>query len=277
MILGGIPFYLSLLNRSKSLTDNIDSLLFKKRSELWNEFHQLYRTLFANSDQYIRIVEALSKKRMGLTRQELLQQLKIADNGKLTEMLNNLESSGFIRLETFFGKRKKDLHYQLCDYYTLFYFRFLDKPVRDERFWTHFYGSSEKRTWAGLTFEQICKDHIPQIKWKMSIGGILSEAYTWEIKGTEGIPGAQIDLLIDRSDHVINLCEIKYTADQFTIDKEYESSLRTKVEVFRNNTQTKKTVQIVMITTYGVKANKYSNMISSQVLLDDLFMKTPNM
>ena len=271
MILGGIPFYLSLLNRNRSLTDNIDSLLFKKRAELWNEFHQLYHTLFTNSDQYIRIVEELSKKRVGLTRQELLQRLKIADNGKMTEMLKNLENSGFVRVETFFGKQKKGLHYQLCDYFTMFYFRFLNKPGRDEHFWTHFYGSNEKRTWAGLTFEQVCKDHIPQIKWKMSIGGILSEEYTWETKGDEDTPGAQIDLLIDRKDHVINLCEIKYAEDQFTINKEYEASLRSKMEVFRNNTQTKKTIQIVMITTYGIKENKYSNMISNQILLDDLY------
>ena len=272
MIFGGIPFYLSLLNRNKSLTDNIDSLLFRKRSELWNEFHQLYRTLFTNSDQYIRIVEALSKKRIGLTRKELLQQLKMADNGKLTEMLNNLEGSGFIRIESFFGNKKKDLHYQLCDYYTLFYFRFLDHPGRDEHFWTHFYGSNEKRTWAGLTFEQVCKDHVPQIKWRLSIGGILSEEYVWEIRGNEETPGAQIDLLIDRKDHVINLCENKYAEDQFNIDKEYELSMRNKMEVFRRATQTKKTIQIVMITTYGIKKNKYSNMISNQIILDDLFM-----
>ena len=228
--------------------------------------------MFTNSDQYIRIVEALSKKRIGLTRKELLQQLKMADNGKLTEMLNNLEGSGFIRIESFFGNKKKDLHYQLCDYYTLFYFRFLDHPGMDEHFWTHFYGSNEKRTWAGLTFEQVCKDHVPQIKWRLSIGGILSEEYVWEIRGNEETPGAQIDLLIDRKDHVINLCEIKYAEDQFNIDKEYELSMRNKMEVFRRATQTKKTIQIVMITTYGIKKNKYSNMISNQIILDDLFM-----
>ena len=272
MILGGIPYYLSLLEAQKSLTENIDNLFFRKRAELWDEFEQLYRTLFSNSEQYIRIVEALSRKREGLTRNEIIKETGIADNGTLTEMLANLESSDFLRISRFFEKGKKEALYQLRDYYSQFYFRFLkDYHGGDEHFWSHTYGGAGKKAWAGLTFEQICRDHIPQIKKKIGISGVLSEESVWRIKGNEDFRGAQIDLIIDRSDHVIDLCEIKYSEKEFLIDKEYEDNLRNKREVFREQTKTRKTIQFVMITSFGVKQNKYSGMISNQVVLDDLF------
>ena len=272
MILGGTPYYLSLLEAQKSLTENIDNLFFRKRAELWDEFEQLYRTLFSNSEQYIRIVEALSRKREGLTRNEIIKETGIADNGTLTEMLVNLESSDFLRISGFFEKGKKEALYQLRDYYSQFYFRFLkDSHGGDEHVWSHTYGGSGKKAWAGLTFEQICRDHILQIKKKIGISGVLSEESVWRIKGNEDFRGAQIDLIIDRSDHVIDLCEIKYSEKEFLIDKEYEDNLRNKREVFREQTKTRKTIQFVMITSFGVKQNKYSGMISNHVVLDDLF------
>lgn len=272
MILGGIPYYLSLLEPDMSLTRNIDNLFFRKRAELWNEFDQLYQTLFTNSDQYIKIVDALSTKRNGLTREELISATGLPGNGVLTKMLNDLESSGFLRISSFFGKQKKDSTYQLCDYYSLFYFRFIrDYHGRDEHYWSHTCDSPVKNAWAGLTFEQICKDHINQIKRKIGISGVLSEESVWHIRGSEETSGAQIDLIIDRQDHVINLCEIKYSEKEYTIDKEYDLNLRNKREVFRERTKTRKTLQLVLISTYGMKQNKYSSIISNQVLLDDLF------
>ena len=272
MILGGIPYYLSLLEPERSLAANIDNLLFRKRAELWNEFHQLYRTLFTNSEQHIKIVEALSTRLSGLTRGELARVTGLPNNGVLSEMLSNLENSGFIRTSNAFGHKKAGKIYQLCDYYSLFYFRFIrDNHGRDEQFWSHSYGSGQKAVWAGLTFEQVCRDHIPQIKRRIGIGSVLSEESTWSKKGDEDSVGAQIDLIIDRNDHVINLCEIKYSDDVFEIDKEYDQKLRNKREVFRNATGTKKTIQFIMVTTYDIRKNKYSSIVTDQVLLDDLF------
>ncbi len=272
MILGGIPFYLSLLEADRSLTENIDNLFFRKRAELWNEFDQLYRTLFGNSDPYIRIVEVLSGKRSGLTRNEIIQAAALPDNGALTRMLGNLESSGFLRVSASYGKRKREMLYQLCDYYSLFWFRFLkDYRGRDEHYWTNSYGSPEKRVWAGLTFEQVVKDHIGQVKQALGIAGVLSEESAWAVKGTGSASGAQIDLIIDRRDHVTDLCEIKYSEKEYEIDKAYDMNLRSKREAFRESTHTTKTLRIVMITTYGVVRNKYSGIVSNQVVLDDLF------
>lgn len=272
MALGGIPYYLSLLSPEKSLSDNIDNLFFRKRSELWNEFSQLYRTLFSSSEKYIRIVELLSSKRSGFSRKEIAQQTGFPENGKLSEMLTDLVNSDFIRAEASFGKKQNETKYQLKDYYSWFYFRFIkDQYGRDEHFWRNTYSSPAKNAWCGLTFEQVCKDHIPQIKQKLGIAGVLAEESSWKIKGSEEHNGAQIDLLIDRRDHVINLCEIKYAAEEYVISKETDLDLRNKIGTFLEATKTKKTIQTTMITTYGVKPNQYSSLINTQVILDDLF------
>jgi hypothetical protein len=276
MILGGIPYYLSLLDEGLSFNANIDNLFFRKRAELWDEFDHLYKTLFSNSEQYIMIVEQLSKKRMGLTRSEIVQQTKLPANGSLSKMLNDLSDSGFVRKYSFYGKKSKETLYQLSDYYTLFYYRFIKGGFgKDEHFWSNTLDNPARRAWEGITFEQLCKDHIPQIKQKLGIAGVLSEESSWfgTMQGDteESKTGAQIDLIIDRRDQVINLCEVKFSLNRFEINKDYDQNLRNKIAVFREATNCRKTIQLSMITTFGVQKNKYSGIVSNEVLLDDLF------
>ena len=274
MIMGGIPYYLNLLNRDLSYTQNIDNLFFRKHGELWDEFDRLYSTLFSNSENYIKVTEALSRKASGLTRNEIAHHCKLPPNGALTKILSNLVSSGFVRVSNIYGNKKKDARFQLADYYTEFYFRYIkDHYGKDEYYWSNALDIPARRAWAGLTFEQLCKDHIAEIKRKLGISGVLSQESVWHTNGDPdlGIPGAQIDLLIERRDRVINLCEMKFSINEYILDKEYDQVLRNKLEAFRRMTGTKKSLQITMITTYGVKNNKYSNMIQSQVILDDLF------
>lgn len=219
-------------------------------------------------------MEALSRKRGGLTRSEIIQKTGLPANGALSKMLNNLESSGFIRVANFYGKKKKDALFQLSDYYTAFYFRYIkDNYGKDEHYWSNAIDNPARRAWSGLTFEQLCRDHILQIKNKLGISGVLSEESVWYTQGNEemGIQGAQIDLLIERRDRVINVCEIKFSLNEYVIDKEYDMILRNKLEAFRRMTNCKKTLQTTMITTYGVKRGKYSGIIHSQITLDDLF------
>ena len=283
MIIGGIPYYLSLLDREMALNANIDNLFFRKRAELWDEFDHLYQTLFSNSDMYIKVVEALSRKRMGMTRNEIADRTRQAANGNLTKILNDLVDSGFVRKCSFYGNKAKDALYQLADYYTLFYFRFLkDSSRTDEHYWSNTLDNPSRRAWEGLTFEQVCKDHISQIKSKLGISGVLSKESSWfsvnraeekESKAdgnTEKI-GAQIDLLIERRDKVINICEIKYFIDEFLINGDYDMKLRNKINVFREETGCRQTIQLTMITTYGIRKNKYSNIVTNEVCLDDLF------
>ena len=274
MIMGGIPYYLSLIDPEIAFNANIDNLFFRKRAELWDEFDHLYQTLFSNSEQYVKIVEQLSKKRMGLTRIEIAELTKISVNGALSKMLNDLADSGFVRKYAFYGRKTKEMLYQLSDYYTMFYFRFIkDGFGKDEHFWSNTLDNPARRTWAGLTFEQVCKDHIAPIKKKLGISGVLSEESSWfcSRRDDEGSTGAQIDLLIDRRDQVINICEVKFSMNEFQIDKDYDQKPRNKVAVFRQETNCRKTIQLSMITTFGVQKNKYSSIVTNEVLLDDLF------
>ena len=272
MIMGGIPFYLDLLNKDYSLNKNIDELFFKKHGALWDEFNHLYNTLFSNSEQYINVVEALSAKKIGLTRQELSENANLPQNGFLTKVLENLVYSGFVRSYPFYGNKKKQTVFQLCDYYTLFYFKFLkDNPGKDENYWSNSYESPSRKAWSGFSFEQLCRDHIAQIKQRLYIAGVLSSESSWFVQADENHDGAQIDLIIDRKDRVINICEMKFSDDEFIIDKNYEQNLRRKISRFVEATGTKKSIQLTMVTTYGIKKNLYSNRITNEVILEDLF------
>lgn len=278
MIMGGIPFYLKQLSPSLSYTQNIDNIFFRERGVLWDEFSHLYNTLFLQPENYIAVVEALASKRMGLTRKEIIAITKMPDNGKLGAILRNLEGNEFIRSYSYYGNKKRETIYQLCDFYTMFYFSFIrNNNGKDQEFWTHSIDLPRRRAWAGFTFEQLCMAHINQIRKAIGIGGVLCETSSWFSKGTEqgtdGLRkrGAQIDLLIERRDRVINICEIKFSLNQYTIDADYYESLRRKIETFREESKTHKSLQLVMITTYGVKPGKYSNLVHSQVVLDDLF------
>lgn len=274
MIMGGIPYYLSLLSSEESFSQNIDRLFFRDKGELWDEFDHLYRTLFSRSDNCIKIVEALSTRSSGLTRGEIIEKTGLPPNGITTSMLDDLIASGFIRVSSFYDRKKKDALYQLADYYSAFYFRYIkDNYGKDEHYWSNSIDNPSRRAWSGLTFEQLCKDHIVQIKQKLGISGVLSKESVWYTRGDEelGIPGAQIDLLIERRDRVINLCEMKFSINEYVIDKAYDASLRNKVDSFRRMTRSRASLQLTMITTYGVRTNKYSSRIQNQVTLDDLF------
>lgn len=274
MIMGGIPYYLNLLDREYTLNENIDQLYFKRGGELWDEFDQLYRTLFSNSNQYIKIVELLSKKRKGYTWAEIAKKTAISANGSLSKMMSDLTNSGFVRVNETYGHKKREQTYQLSDYFTAFYFHFVKGNFGiDEHLWSNTYENRAREIWEGLTFEQICKDHIAQIKRKLGILGVASEISSWSKQGNDEEEGAQIDLLIDRKDKVINICEIKFSSKEYEIKKAYDENLKNKVFVFRESTGTNKTIQINMITTYGVKKNKYSNLIGKVVSMDDLFEK----
>ncbi len=272
MIMGGIPFYLRLLDNELTLNENIDAIFFAKRADLWDEFEHLYKTLFSNSEQYIKIAEALSKKRSGLTRDEIVKETGLQSNGVLSGMLANLEKSGFIRINDMYGMKKREKTYQLSDYYSLFYFRFIrDNYGKNEHFWSNTTDNPARNAWMGLTYEQVCKDHMEQIKKKLGILGVYSEVSSWNSQGNADEKGAQIDLLIDRRDRVINICEIKHSIQQYEIRKEDDENLRNKIAVFRNKTKTTKTLVLTMVTTFGVKKNKYSNSFGKEVVLDDLF------
>jgi predicted AAA+ superfamily ATPase len=268
MIFGGIPYYLSLMKKQFSMAQNVDNMCFSKKGMLRHEFENLYASLFRNYDNHTKIVEILSKKAKGMTREEIIKNTQLPNGGGLTKTLEELELCGFIRKYKSFGKKERKSLFQLTDCFTLFYFNFMsDNKFNDEHFWTNFIENARHRAWSGYSFEQVCLAHLPQIKRKLGIAGVLTNTASW--RNNE----AEIDLLIERNDKVINLCEMKYAHEQFVIDKKQDENLRNKRAVFKRETKTRNSVHLTMITTYGVKRNEYWGNIQSEITMDDLFEK----
>lgn len=266
MILGGTPLYLQMIEKNMSLTQNIDNLFFVQNAPLSREYNFLFRSLFNEATLHKQIIEVLATKASGLTRKEIMEITKIEEGGALTKVLRNLCDCDFIRQYTAFGKTERGTIYQLTDLFTLFHLRYV-KGYRgqDEKHWQNMIDSSSRRAWSGYSFEQLCLHHIRQIKNKLGISGIQSDICGWKNEN------AQIDLLIDRRDQTINLCEMKFSQGEYEITKQYDEHLRERIEKFRSATKTRKALHQTFITTYGVKKNMYKGIVQSEVVLDDLF------
>lgn len=270
MVFGGVPYYLSMLEASKSLAQNIDELLFHPDGQLHQENENLYQAMFRNADNHLLIVSAMAAKSRGLTRNEILEATGLANAGSTTRVLDELEQSDFIRRYISFGQKKRDEMYQLTDAYTLFYFHFLkDGKNNDKLFWEHHLGTAKINSWAGYAFEQVCLAHVEQIKMAMGINGMAVSASSWLSKKKE--QKAQIDLVMDRADNIVNLCEIKYSARPYTIDKKYAETLQNRQWLFEQETKTRKSCRQVMITTYGLVKNQYTGILQLDLTMEDLF------
>ncbi len=273
MIFGGVPYYWSLLQKGASITQEIDRLIFSPDGELHDEFEMLYASLFKKPEPYVRVMELLAKKKMGMTRIELLEAGGFEDNGAFSDILNDLEWCGFIRSYTMMGYRKKSDVFQLVDHYTLFYYEYVDGSRWGSNYWTSMLGTPKYNTWCGLAFERVCLWHVNQIKKKLGISGILTNEYAWRCLPDEkqNRRGAQIDLLIDRSDGIIDVCEMKYSKDTYTISSDYADELARKRDVLQSATGTRNAIHSIMITTNGVTKNEHRGEIQAEILLDDLY------
>jgi len=270
MVFGGIPYYLNLFDKKLSISQNVDRLCFAEKAPLRNEFEELYKSLYSNPHKHMKIVEALSAKRTGMTRNELSKAAGEPPNGHLTEALNELEQCDFIEKFADFTKPKNDAYYYLKDPFTLFYLRYMKNNYsKDEYFWTNYSEDGGHKAWCGYAFELVCKIHIRQIKDRLGILGVSTNTMSWRSKGSD--PGAQIDLLIDRKDGVINLCEMKYLKHPYVIGKKEAEELERKKSVFLLEAEVKSAIHLSMVTTYGVEKKGYSSILQSEVVLSDLF------
>lgn len=219
----------------------------------------------------MKIVQTLASNKQGLTRQELAAKTKIS--GKtLTEKLNNLQNCDLTR--HYYIKEKKIKKtggiYQLIDFFSLFYLTFADKGLGDERYWTHHLLSPELNNWYGLCFERICITHIKQIKRALHLDAMATQTYSWRSKKSKD-KGAQIDIIIDRADKMINVCEVKYCQGPYSLDKAEYEKLLNRMQAFAHETETRNGLYLTMITTEGLAEGKYANNIVSQIVLDDIF------
>lgn len=270
MVLGGIPFYWNALEKGLSVPQNIDKLCFDSNGTLLNEFTTLFKSLFDKAEKHELIVKVLAKKTKGLTREEITKESGVPTGGYLTLLLDELEESGFIRRYIPFGKKERNSLYQLSDFFSLFHLKYINgHKVFGKDHWMKMIDHPTYRAWSGYAFEQVCLAHVPQIKKALGVEGVATEVCSW--RSTQSKKGAQIDLVIDRRDGVINLFEMKFSTGAFAIDKKYDEELRNKETTFRNETQTKKAVTLSMLTTYGLEENIYSGNIEIDLTMDVLF------
>lgn len=272
MVLGGVPYYYSLINPSRSLAENIDYLFFDEGAILKMEFDELYAALFSNADLYMEIVKVLSEHRYGLTRKELI---KLISNkqARLSKILKNLERCDIIEQWAQYGNVKRDSVFRLTDFFTLFYYKFMANNIsKDDFWWRGNLASHSVSIWQGLSFELVCLRHHRQIKKALGISGMATKISAFHTKPSDEVErGAQVDMVIERSDDMIHLCEMKFYEGEFTIDKDEDKKLRDRLTTFRNATQTKKTPVHTFVTTFGVANGKYKNIVHSEVTMDDLF------
>ena len=270
MVLGGIPFYLEQVDITTSAAQNINRLCFGEDGVLKNEFSNLYRSLFNKAEKHIAVIESLSKKMKGLTRQEIIDSSKISNGGGLTRVLGELIESNFIRKYPAYGHVEKNSLYQLTDCFSLFYLKWMkNNNSMDVNTWITQLDSPKQRAWSGYAFEQACLSHIPQIKKALGISSVQASTSAWKSSGSKN--GAQIDLVIDRRDQVINICEMKFSINDFTIDKKYDGELRNKLKAFKTESRTRKALYLTFITTFGLTRNTYSNQIINDLTMDILF------
>lgn len=271
MMLGGVPYYLSLLNPSESLAQNIDRIYFRKNSELGQEYRRLYSSLFKAPDPYIRIVEVLSKNKQGMTRNEIADSLKKSSSGTLSKYIENLEYCDIIRryVTKVGGKPKtNEAYFQLVDLFTLFHLTF-SKKLTTEDYWEQHLNTPVINTWQGLAFEHVCMVHINQIRHTLGLDRIAVEYYSWR---SSTPPHAQVDMIIERADHLINLCEIKYTQAEYVITSDEDLKLRNRIASFVRESKTRGGILPTWITPFGLYQNEYSTSVQYQVQLNDLFI-----
>jgi uncharacterized protein len=275
MAMGGIPFYLKAIEKGKSATQLINDICFMPQGLLYQEYAQLYHSLFRKAEYHIQIVETLAAHSQGMSRTDIANQTKI-NEGQLSKTLDELTECDFISLFQPFQNKKKDAVYKLTDLYSLFYLKFIQpNEGGGEKIWEQLAQQSTYAAWSGYAFETICMAHISQIKKALGISGVYTRHSAWKFRGDDALPGAQIDLIIDRADQIIHLCEAKFTKDNYAITNDYAARLRLKKSIFKQATQTKKALFTTLLTTYPALQNKYYlEEIDSEITMDKLF-ETP--
>lgn len=271
MIFGGIPYYLEYIDAELSLAQNVDYLFFSRSAKLANEFVRLFDSIFDDSETARNIIRLLYTRNAGFTRSEIIENLQLPNGSRISRILNALTAGDFIIRYVPFGMSKRKVHYKLTDPFCLFWLHFLgEKTELTEDYWQQRVTSQSVVVWRGYAFENLCFNHIPQIKRALGISGVITSASAWS-KRSEDQEGTQIDLLLFRNDNVVNMCELKYYGNEFTVDLQYYKKILYRQELLLKDISAKYAVHSTLITTFGLKRNEYAGAFLKVVLLDDLF------
>ncbi|MCR4773327.1 MAG: ATP-binding protein [Prevotella sp.] len=273
MVLGGIPYYLDFFNPSMSLAQNIDALFFSRKAKLGDEFDRLFHSVFDHAEACMNIVRLLGKRHSGFTRDEIARQTGINPNGDFTKILKALIGSAFISTYIPFGTGQRDvLYYKLADCFCWFWLHFKEqKQITETDYWMHHLKESEIASWRGIAFEEVCLQHIDQIKRALQVAGVSSNESSFILNGDDGQEGMQIDLLIDRADDVVNVCEMKFCKSEYVVTKAYSEKIVRRTQTLEQLLPSK-TFHPTLISAAPVHRNEYSDTFLSQLTIDDLFI-----
>jgi len=271
MIAGGIPHYISFVQPKQSLPQAIDSIFFADQAPLKQEFERLFGSLFTNADKYIKIVRLIGKTHVGLTRQQLLADMSKTDGGNFSAVLKNLVMSDFLLPYTSYMDGKRQERYKLIDPFCQFFLTFMDGKNRPSDFWQQNALSGQINAWRGFAFEELCFNHITQIKHALGIPQVSTTVSKWALQGNESTKGTQIDMIIDRADNIVDICEMKFTNGLFAINKNYDLILRERLQLLSEHLPKRKMAHLVFITSFGIKQNEYAGIAQESITLDALF------
>lgn len=272
MAVGGIPYYLNFFRKGMSLAQNIDALFFDKKAKLRLEFTKLFVSLFRYPENYVKVIRFLFTKHCGYTRDDIAEHLGMETGGTFSAILEALEESDFIRSYRPYDAAPYEKLYRLVDPFCLMWLYWKEKEaVTDTKFWQHNINSSVIYRWGGIAFEELCMMHVDLIKHALHMGAVQTEQSPYTLRGTTEHDGIQCDLIISRADRIVNLCEMKYCQEEFSIDKAYDKTLRNRMSQVRDKLKKTQTLHLTFVTTFGVKQNMYSGIVQSEVTLDDMF------
>lgn len=281
MALGGVPKYLSYVEPGNSAAQIIQKLCFTPGAPLTTEFQALYESLFDDYQNHVKIIELLARSRIGLTVSQISEKLGKEKGGNLSRALKELIASNFVQFIPFYGRKTRDGRYRVVDEYSYFYLNWIQDAIYNydesisQSFWMQQQSSSKFKSWAGYMFESICFKHIRQIIKALELTVVAEKASYWSCfsQKNSSDQGAQIDLIIDRKDQCMNLCEIKFWASKYLMTDSNAKTLNKRREIFREKIKTRKTLFNTLITPYGARVNRhYLSSVDKQLNLDALFL-----
>lgn len=278
LVTGGVPHYLNQMKKSRSLLQNINDMCFNPNGLLHQEFPRLFRALFKSAEDNLQIIRLIAQKRFGISRNDLIKNLKTQSGGTLTKRIEELEAAGFIKTFIPYGLNNRSQYYRVTDEYSFFYLKWIEPELKkglsfSEGYWQSLSKTSSWNSWSGYAFETVCLKHIEPIRKALGLENIGCKTGSWRHKTKDKHKtGAQIDLLFDRLDDALTLCEIKYTRQAFKVDKSYAKELMNKLDCFEKQTNNRKELFLALISVSNVKETAWSEELVDQVvLLEDLF------
>ena len=271
MILGGIPFYLDCFNPSFSLAQNIDVLFFNNKAKLGDEFDRLFNSIFDNAADCMKVIRCLGKRHAGFRREVIASETGINPNGDFTKLLKALIASDFVTKYAPWGSSGNEVYYRLSDCFCWFWLHFKENlRITEQDYWLHHLKEPEITSWRGIAFEEVCLQHIPQIKIALQIAGVASHESSLIVSGDHDTEGMQIDLLIDRADDVVNVCEMKFSKSDYVITKSYADKMQRHLDQLER-IQPDKKYHLTFVTVKPIERNAYSDIVKSSITSEELF------